>query len=66
MAETMSAATDLTGRCSLRAVARRCEKAPVRSMIHGNHLVIPFGISEQNNGFGIAEVAEMLNRMTMP
>lgn len=62
----MSAATDLTGRCSLRAVARRCEKASVRSMIHGDHLVIPFGISDQNIGFGIAEVAELLNRMTMP
>jgi len=35
-------------------------------MIHGDHLVIPFGISDQNIGFGIAEVAELLNRMTMP
>lgn len=36
------------------------------SMIHGDHLVIPYGISDQNIGFGIASVSELLNRMTNP
>jgi predicted GH43/DUF377 family glycosyl hydrolase len=34
-------------------------------MIHGDHLVMPYGISDQNIGFGIASVADLLNRMSL-
>lgn len=34
------------------------------SLVHGDHLVIPYGISDQNIGFGIVSVSELLNRMT--